>query len=281
NPQQDVSIQLAVATCRLGSNSNRAAVLRLKNLFQVGYRTIKLYTTQVIKTIYNMQSQLTSWPTQEERVELSQVLKEEGFTGCVVLMDGTMIPLSQKPPITMIAIRVLYSISLTLFCDFNKKFTSYLAGYSGSCHDSYVFSNMQIAQQPEKFFDQNQFLLADSAYTSDWFMLPAYKGKELLDHQNMKDTNKWIIIFVVIHNLLVDLKDKWNELYEEDEDSAPVAEDDIENSNNGICGILHPIYFPILKNLNDSCHISSNLPWPPSNQFFTAASLLSSAPKCS
>ncbi|KNZ57691.1 hypothetical protein VP01_2098g1 [Puccinia sorghi] len=33
-------------------------------------------------------------------------------------------------------------------------------------HDnSYVFSNMQIAQQPEKFFDQNQFLLADSAYT--------------------------------------------------------------------------------------------------------------------
>ncbi|KNZ51271.1 hypothetical protein VP01_4014g1 [Puccinia sorghi] len=33
---------------------------------------------------------------------------------------------------------------------------------------------------PEKFFDQNQFLLADSSYTSDWFTLPAYKGKKLL-----------------------------------------------------------------------------------------------------
>ncbi|KNZ60396.1 hypothetical protein VP01_15605g1 [Puccinia sorghi] len=64
-----------------------------------------------------------------------------------------------------------YSISLNLVCDVNKKFTSYLAGYP----DSYVFSNMQITQQPEKFFDQNQFLLADS---SDQFMLPAYKGKE-------------------------------------------------------------------------------------------------------
>ncbi|KNZ63055.1 hypothetical protein VP01_11934g1, partial [Puccinia sorghi] len=55
-----------------------------------------------------------------------------------------------------------YSISLTLVCDVNKKFTSYLGGYPGSCHNSYVFSNMQIAQQSEKFFDQNQFLLADS-----------------------------------------------------------------------------------------------------------------------
>ncbi|KNZ44326.1 uncharacterized protein VP01_9289g1, partial [Puccinia sorghi] len=66
NPQQDFSIQLAVATCRLGSNGNGAAVLRLKNLFQVGYVTINLYTTRVIKAIYKMQSQLASWPTQEE-----------------------------------------------------------------------------------------------------------------------------------------------------------------------------------------------------------------------
>ncbi|KNZ46191.1 uncharacterized protein VP01_7484g1, partial [Puccinia sorghi] len=52
-----------------------------------------------------------------------------------------------------------------LVCDVNKKFTSYLAGYPGSCHNSYVFSNIKIAQHPEKFFDQNQFLLADSAHT--------------------------------------------------------------------------------------------------------------------
>ncbi|KNZ55691.1 uncharacterized protein VP01_260g8 [Puccinia sorghi] len=39
-----------------------------------------------------------------------------------------------------------------------EKFTSYLAGYPGSCHNRYVFSNMQISQHPEKFFDQNQTL---------------------------------------------------------------------------------------------------------------------------
>ncbi|KNZ48617.1 uncharacterized protein VP01_5534g1 [Puccinia sorghi] len=43
-----------IATCHLGSNVNGAAVLRLKKLFQVGYGKINLYTTQVIKAIYNM-----------------------------------------------------------------------------------------------------------------------------------------------------------------------------------------------------------------------------------
>ena len=141
---------------------------------------------------------------------------------------------------------------------------------------------MQIAQQPEKFFDHNQFLFADSAYTSDRFTLPAYKGKELLNAQNvdfnyhlaqsrvriehaigilkgrfsslremrtqirnrkeMKVAIKWIISCVVLHNLLADLKDQWNELYEEDEpDSAPVVNEDNDNSNDWIRGILRPI----------------------------------------
>ncbi|KNZ45109.1 hypothetical protein VP01_8491g1, partial [Puccinia sorghi] len=58
------------------------------------------------------------------------------------------------------------------------------------------------------------------------------------NHKEMKDTIKWIISCVFLHNLLADLKDQWNELYEEDVPySAPVAEDDIESPNE----ILYPI----------------------------------------
>ncbi|KNZ55135.1 hypothetical protein VP01_2758g1, partial [Puccinia sorghi] len=47
---------------------------------------------------------------------------------------------------------------------------------------------------------------------------------------------------VVLQILLADLKDQWNELHEKDEpDSALVAEDNIDKSNNGTHGILHPI----------------------------------------
>ena len=141
---------------------------------------------------------------------------------------------------------------------------------------------MQISQQPQNFFDQKQFLLADSAYPSDQYTIPAYKGKELLDRRNvdfnyrlaqsrvriehaigilkgrfaslremrtqirnrkeMKVAIKWIISCVVLHNLLADLKDQWNEMYEEDEpDSAPVVVEDNDNSSDGIRGILRPI----------------------------------------
>ena len=58
----------------------------------------------------------------------------------------------------------------------------------------------------------------------------------------MKVAIKWIISCVVLHNLLADLKDQWNELYEEDEpDSAPVVVEDNDNSSDGIRGILQPI----------------------------------------
>ncbi|KNZ45718.1 hypothetical protein VP01_786g4 [Puccinia sorghi] len=50
------------------------SVPRFKNLFQVEYRTINLYTTQVFKVIYTMQSQLASWPKQEDQIEFSQVM---------------------------------------------------------------------------------------------------------------------------------------------------------------------------------------------------------------
>ena len=98
NQQRELPIQLAIAICRLGSNGNGSAVYQLKNLFQVGYGTINLYTCQVITGIYQFRSSMITWPTQAERVELSQVMQEEGFPGCVGFVNGTTIPLSQKPP---------------------------------------------------------------------------------------------------------------------------------------------------------------------------------------
>ena len=44
---------------------------------------------------------------------------------------------------------------------------------------------MKVAQQPQRYFNQNQFLLADSAYPSNQYVIPAYKGKELLVHDNV------------------------------------------------------------------------------------------------
>ncbi|KNZ60158.1 hypothetical protein VP01_1601g3 [Puccinia sorghi] len=58
---------------------------------------------------------------------------------------------------------------------------------------------------------------------------------EIRNHKYMKVTIKWIISCIFLHNLLVELKDKLNP------DFAPVVVDNIDNSNDGIHGILHPI----------------------------------------
>ncbi|KNZ52479.1 hypothetical protein VP01_3560g6 [Puccinia sorghi] len=243
-----VFVHLALNACRLGSNGNVAAVLRLKNLFQVGYKKNQpvnyrshqsnlqhkrsgVTNSSVINNNL-MREIFTARKRKKEmiqRVPMENSHQREGDLRFEIQESWL-----RRFKVEIQDMRAKYSISLTLVCDVNKKLTSYLASYPGSCHNSYVFSNMQIAQQPEKFFDQNQFLLADSAYKSDWFTLPAYKGKELLYHQNvdfnyhlarsqvridipltqirnqkeMKDTIKWIISCVVLHNLLSDLKDQ-------------------------------------------------------------------------
>jgi hypothetical protein len=60
-----------------------------------------------------------------------------------------------------------------------------LAGFPGSSHDAYVFSHMEVAQQPKKYLDRKQFLLADSAYTNDRYVVAAFKGKHLLKRWNI------------------------------------------------------------------------------------------------
>ncbi|KNZ44578.1 hypothetical protein VP01_9005g1, partial [Puccinia sorghi] len=133
----------------------------------------------------------------------------------------------QKPPIDgnhYYDCKERYSISLTLVCDVNKKFTSYLAGYPGSCHDSYVLS------QTCRFLSslKNSLIKISSFWQTQLIKVIGLRSQLIkgeLDHQNvdfnyhlsqsqvriehafvflkeMKDTIKWIISCVVLHNLL-------------------------------------------------------------------------------
>jgi hypothetical protein len=129
---------------------------------------------------------------------------------------------------------------------------------------------MEVAQQPEKYFNRKQFLLADSAYTNDCYVVPAFKGKHLLKRRNinfnyhlaqsrvriehaigilkgrfaslreirtqirnaeeMKGAVKWIVTCIILHNLLADLKDRWNDLYEDevpDDEESDSDDDDV------------------------------------------------------
>ena len=129
---------------------------------------------------------------------------------------------------------------------------------------------------------QNQFLFVNSAYPSNQYTIPSYKGAKLLtpenidfnyhlaqsrlriendigflkgqfaslreirsqirNHFEMKAANKRIISCLVIHNLLADLKDQWNKLYEEEEpEPAPAVGQECEDNSDGLQGVLRPM----------------------------------------
>ena len=122
---------------------------------------------------------------------------------------------------------------------------------------------MKIAQHPEKYFCQNQYLLADSAYANSQHTIPAYKGRALEDldikkfntylaksrvrneHaigilkgrwsslremwnqlQSPKELNyfiDWVIVCVLLHNMLAKIDDEWIDFYHEEEAPEEVS----------------------------------------------------------
>ena len=98
NKQRNPAIQLAVALSRLGSNGNGAALGKIGMLFGISHGAIVLYTQRVIQILMKLKRKVIVWPTIEQRREMSQVMQAEGFPGCIGFIDGSLIPLSQRPP---------------------------------------------------------------------------------------------------------------------------------------------------------------------------------------
>ncbi|KNZ48259.1 hypothetical protein VP01_5790g2 [Puccinia sorghi] len=128
NPQQDVSILTAVATCHLGSNGNGAAVLRLKDLLQVGYGKINLGTSRSIsgkKKAFLAALVLWMVNNSTESKAPHRWQSQEDFRYHFSSLIGNFETIIYKFPHP---ISHRYSISITLVCDVNKKFIYYHQG---------------------------------------------------------------------------------------------------------------------------------------------------------
>jgi hypothetical protein len=96
-PQAHPGWQLAVALMRIGTYGNGASAVRIEGTLFLGQGTATLYTNRVITAILSKRDQWLAWPDAARRREMREVLASEGFPGCVGFVDGTTIPLAQKP----------------------------------------------------------------------------------------------------------------------------------------------------------------------------------------
>lgn len=97
--QQPVCWQLAVGLTRLGENGNGASVGQLHRYFGIDIGSVVAYTRRVLVALKDVRMQWLEWPSRSRRREISAVMAAEGFPGCVGFVDGTTLPLSQRPAI--------------------------------------------------------------------------------------------------------------------------------------------------------------------------------------
>ena len=167
-----------------------------------------------------------------------------------------------------------YALDLCAVCNSDLTFTYTLTGFSNATHDSRVFSSTQLYYHPEEYFSPGQYLLADSAYSATRYLTPPYKAPAANKAENrsfnkllsscrvdiehafgvlkgrwrsltglrIRITNKaqyeyacmWITACVVLHNILLEVRDEWRE------DEGWWTREEQEEHDEGLQQLLNP-----------------------------------------
>ena len=151
-----------------------------------------------------------------------------------------------------------YSYNLQLVCDDRKKIRYFISGWPGSVFDNSVFETSKLYKKHVDFFSPGEFLLADAGYALQPFVCVPYKNpaarvahnrvfnelfsscRTIIEHTNgmlksrfsslkgirtqIKNRSdfgvvqKHIIVCLILHNLLIDFDDEWEDIEEEEDD---------------------------------------------------------------
>ncbi|MBW0556163.1 hypothetical protein O181_095878 [Austropuccinia psidii MF-1] len=242
--QLDVCQQLALTLERLGSNGNGASLGRFARTYQVSRGSIVMASRRVIKVLCDLGPQYIFWPNEEQRGEISRHLAHEGFPGCVGFLDGTTIPLFQRPGVdgeVFYDRKKRYSLNVQVACDHRKMITAILSGWPGSCGDSTMYKRMGLFEWPQDFFGWGQYILTDSAYPLGLHCIPCYKGSAA-NHNLNQSFNYYIAQSRVrIEHCLGVWKGRWGSL--QNLRLACNKASDMIHINNWIyvCAVLHNI----------------------------------------
>ncbi|KAL6572926.1 hypothetical protein OROHE_002402 [Orobanche hederae] len=250
-PQTDVTWQVCIALWRLGHNGNGAATAMQSMLFGFGVGTTVLFTRRVVTALLQVGSEYILWPTEERRIEIGQVMEAEGFPGCVGFVDGTTIPLSEKPAINGECYwdrKHRYSINMQIVCDVDRRIIGFSCGWPGSMHDAGLWRRSVQAKNPNKFFRKGEYIIGDSAYGLSKFLIPAFKSPAADMHMN-KEFNYLLAKSRVRneHNIGI-LKGRWSCLREHRQQIRSANDVQAIIRVSTACVILHNM----LANLGDS-----------------------------
>lgn len=181
-PQRHPIIQLAVFLYRLGSANRLSDIARALGGLSIG--TIINYTNRSLVAINAIYRDRVAWPDQDRRSEMDVWHHvEHQLPGCIGYLDGTHILLRKCPSFspeknsTFFTRKKRYALLVLAACDETKRFIYLQVGHYGAAHDSRAQKSTNIHKSPERLFDNEQYLLADSGFMSTTNVVSMFKRK--------------------------------------------------------------------------------------------------------
>ncbi|KAI5836562.1 uncharacterized protein SCHCODRAFT_02559024, partial [Schizophyllum commune H4-8] len=172
NSQMPVAHQLAIALYRFGHHGNAASGLKVALLFGVGYGTINLVTSRVIKAVCGerFRTAALQWPGDAEKEKAKDWVENvscPAWRDGWLMVDGTLIPLFRRPGHfgnTFYDRKSNYSLNVQLVSTPDCMIIDYAIGLPGSQHDATAWEQTRIANQHEVLLREEEWVWADTAY---------------------------------------------------------------------------------------------------------------------
>lgn len=150
------------------------------------------FTTRFIIAVVSTLGRLYySWPNNRRKHTIkNEIEKAHKFPSCIGYVDGTLIPLATTPRWShtdFFSRKGFYAVSCMVVCDHQSRITHFYSGHTGNAHDSRVFRGSELYKNTFRYFQEDEYILADSAYTSSLTVVPVYKkpsGGELSRDKN-------------------------------------------------------------------------------------------------
>lgn len=151
--QDPVHHQLLVTLFRLGKYGNGAAIGHTASFLSLGDGTTEIFTWRCLKAIYDLRSTFITWPKAEERASIAaRIAHSYIFGNCVGMLDGSLIPVEQRPGIDGAADfytrKSRYSLNIMAICDDTKRIRALVTGWPGAVNDQRVFDMSPVSGSP-------------------------------------------------------------------------------------------------------------------------------------
>jgi hypothetical protein len=179
--QAPVEHQLMTLLCFLGTEGSGMSNRRGRSVFRLGKGTVSNYKDRVVKAILEcLYEDCVKWPDAEERRLIAdRIRKDFGLPNCVGVADGTLLPLAFRPSTEDYADykgrKMLYTLTMLVVNDDQRRIRYFNAGWPGSTHDDRVFRNSRIVQEMAEHFKETEYIIGDCAYAPRAFMVSTFK----------------------------------------------------------------------------------------------------------